>query len=52
MNEMQLHTMQLTYTIDDHQRLRTMPAGEAPIHAMPSHEQKLYHPDDSDNDVR
>jgi len=32
-NAMWVHTMQLMYTIDDYQWLRTMPAAEAPIDA-------------------
>jgi hypothetical protein len=40
-NEKRLCKMQLTYTIDDDQRLQLMPAAEA-----------LYHLDDSDNNLR
>jgi hypothetical protein len=32
-NETRLHAMRLTYMIDNHQWLRTMPATEAPIDA-------------------
>jgi len=48
------------YTIDDYRRLPTMPAAEAPIDAesreapldAKSWAEALYHPDDSDNDLR
>jgi len=50
-NETHLRKMQLTYTIDDDRRLRTMPAAEAPIDAE-SRAEALYHRDDSDNDLR
>jgi len=42
--------MQLTYTIDDYWRLRTMSPVEAPIDAK-SRSEALYHPDDSENDL-
>jgi len=39
--------MQLTSTIDGYDRCR-----QRKLPFMPGHEGKLYHPDDSDNDLR
>jgi len=43
--------MQLMYVIDDHRRLPTMPAAEAPIDAK-SGAEALYHPDKYDTNLR
>jgi len=42
-----LHAMQLTYTFDSYDRCR-----QWKLPSMPSHEGKLYDPDNSDNDLR
>ena len=46
-NATRLHAMKLTYTIDSYDRCR-----QRKLPSMPSHEQKLHHPDNSDNDLR
>jgi len=45
-NETRLHAMQLTYTIDGYDRCR-----QRKLPLMPSHERKLYHPDNFNKDL-
>jgi len=47
MNATRLHVMQLTYTIDGYDR-----CGQQKIPSMPSHEWKLYHPDNFNKDLQ
>jgi len=45
-NATRLHATQLTYTIDSYDRCR-----QPKLPSMPSHEPKLYHPDNFNNDL-